>query len=973
MKVTHRISVLVGASALTWVASVNAAAPAAAVSGGAVELSEVIVTGSRVIQNGNDSPTPVTVISTDQLALLRPATIAESLNELPVFAGSVGALSTSGNRNQNAAVNANSGNSLNLRALGLTRTLVLYDGHRVPPTAPDAIVDVDMIPQMLLQRVDVVTGGASAIYGSDAIGGVVNFVTNRKFDGVKVNILGGMAQKHDDEMVDAGVAYGASLFGGRGHWEGSIQYRKDNGVDERFSRDWARKLITIQGAGNAATPYVFVSDTHVTNATFGGRINTGGGTLNGQQFTTGGFLIPFVAGNTAGIAPGVAIQSGGDGAYQTSVLKTPLEMKQLYGRFDFDVSDNLHFYASASAAENYVFVKGAYLSTQNNTTLSVRNAYLLPQYQAQFANPAATFTVGRFFNDVARTSADSRSKQYYLNAGLEGKFGAGYTWDISLTQGSAEQLNRNFSNRNLGRYSAALDAVAVTSANVGPSGLAIGSIACNVTLTNPGAFPGCVPLNIFGNNSANQTTVDYILGTTAVKPKTSMSDVAASLTGAPFHDWAGPVRLALSGEWRKLTYSAASTTSPTDLLNCAALGLRFNCNATTTLWSNPIPSRSEISQTVGEGALEASVPLLEDLPFAKSLDLDAAARYTHYDTSGNATTWKSGVTWNVIDQLTVRASRSRDIRAPNLDELYRVSTIATNGTLFPDRLTNANYTALGSVVLVQNGGNAELVPEKADTTTYGIVYRPTPNLSLAVDAFSITINDVIFNVQGNDPTAQDSCYASGGSSPYCLLQVRPLGFSNTTTANVVTKWIQSPLNFARMKTSGVDLEANWSTSIGTHGLTLRGLTTYQPHIYYFNPGAATLDLAGTSFSGSGYPPTPNWRATMLASLKVTDKVTVGITGKWRSSLGHTPDPTTVVAAPRVPSVAFANLNLSYKTKLGAGDADVFLNVQNLFNRQPPTAAFFGSANSPGSGSVGGFVAGDDPIGRYFTVGVRFGM
>jgi outer membrane receptor protein involved in Fe transport len=171
----------------------------------------------------------------------------------------------------------------------------------------------------------------------------------------------------------------------------------------------------------------------------------------------------------------------------------------------------------------------------------------------------------------------------------------------------------------------------------------------------------------------------------------------------------------------------------------------------------------------------------------------------------------------------------------------------------------------------------------------------------------------------------------------------------------------------------MDFEVNYSTSVAGHALTLRGLATRQPHIYYFNPGAATLDLAGTSFSGSGYPPTARWRATVIASFQPVDSLTVSLTGRWRSSLGHTPDPNSIVAQPRVPSAAFANLNVSNKMKIGRADADLFLNVQNLFNKQPPTASFFGSANSPGSSTTGGFVAGDDPIGRYFTVGLRLNM
>ncbi|HEY2401643.1 MAG TPA: TonB-dependent receptor plug domain-containing protein, partial [Steroidobacteraceae bacterium] len=192
-------------------------------------VAEVLVTGSRVIKNGNDSPTPVTVINVQDMALVHPGTVADQLNDLPQFAGSRGQLTNPGGGAQgtsSAATNP-AANVLNLRNFGYTRTLVLFDGHRLAPTAPDGTVDTNMIPQMLLQRVDVVTGGASAVYGSDAVTGVVNFITDTHFNGVKAEARAGVSYYGDEVTEAGGLAGGTDLFGGRGHIEASIQTQHD--------------------------------------------------------------------------------------------------------------------------------------------------------------------------------------------------------------------------------------------------------------------------------------------------------------------------------------------------------------------------------------------------------------------------------------------------------------------------------------------------------------------------------------------------------------------------------------------------------------------------------------------------------------------------------------------------------------------------------------------------------------------------
>ena len=300
------ISMLTGASVLSMAAVAQAQAPAA--DANAVE--EVVVTGSRVIQNGNNSPTPVTVVSTQQLLQNTPSTVADALYKLPVFA------TTSAQTRAGGAANGNTNaNGLNLRNIGAARTLVLFNGQRVPDG------NVDQLPQMLMSRVDIVTGGASAVYGSDAVAGVVNFIIDKNFNGLKVNGQTGVSKYGDGETWRLGAAWGKSFMDGRLHVEGSVDHFDDPGIPSKLGRQIFRRTYSMQGAGTAAIPFQLITDTRLNNTSFYGKIqasqNAAGGNianapLNDQVFKINGVASPFVHGVAI---PGAAtIESGGDGA-----------------------------------------------------------------------------------------------------------------------------------------------------------------------------------------------------------------------------------------------------------------------------------------------------------------------------------------------------------------------------------------------------------------------------------------------------------------------------------------------------------------------------------------------------------------------------------------------------------------------------------------------------------------------------------
>ncbi len=943
----------------------TAAAPARATAA-EESLEEVVVTGSRV-SNGNSAPTPVTVVSAEQLLAVQPGTISSALTNLPVFANSQTQANGPGGGNGTGA-NASAG-GVNIRNLNPLRVLVLYDGHRVTPVSNNGFTSTDLIPQMLLSRVDVVTGGASAVYGSDAVSGVVNFITDRNFTGLKFKAQGGISQNYDDQIVDVGVAFGTSLFGGRGHFEASLEYLDDEGIFTQLTRHFGKKAYALEPsvpgstapAGSAANPYKLYTDVRLANVSFGGRINSG--PLRGQNFTTNGVLSPFVNGAPTGSAN---FQIGGDGAWWRNVsMQSALRTKQAFTRFDFDITDNVHGYATATGIHNRNQSVRDFTAL-SNVTLSSRNAFLPAAIQSLLpaTGTNSTFTLSKLPEQFGDNELVFLTKQYFMSTGLEGKLGDGYTWETSYAHSESRLNQQNHNNYNNQKLSAALDAV------INP---ATGQPVCYSTLNNPLVNPGCVPLNLFGPTSESPEAIRYIFDSTNAWTRTSLDDLTASISGAPVNSWAGPITMALSAEARRLKMRIRTDSVAGTPADCTLL--RFNCSAATAtraataLRAITTGPRSEVSQTVKELAYEFDMPLLKDQPLAQSLNLNGAVRLTDYNTSGNATTWKAGLSWRLNDSLKLRAARSRDIRAPNLNDLFAAPSIST--FVQTDTLTGATLNGVPN----QQGGNPDLKPEVGNTQTGGFIYEPQwlPGFSVSLDGYDIKISDAIFNLQGTDPAVQRACTASGGTSNYCSLLTRPFPVTNTTTANNITAFRSVPINIASLHTYGADFELNYATSLLGRPFSVRGLMTWQPHLKLVTPGLVDIDVGGAAFSNQqGIGATPALRLTTFASYSPFNNFVTSMTVRWRSKLKWDADPTVVYVDPRVPTFTTVGLNLAYTLEQGKAKSEIYFNVQNLFNaEQPPFANGSNGIQTPGT--QGGRVAIDSAIGRYYTLGVRIGL
>ncbi len=898
---------------------------------------EIVVTGSRVLKNGAASPTPLTTISTQSLALAAPAgTISDALNNLPVFSGSRGQFSNPGSNATGVQGGNGAANVLNLRNLGFYRTLVLFDGHRVPPTLYNSAVDVDIIPEELIDRVDIVTGGVSAVYGSDAVSGVVNYVLNRKFNGFRAHADGGVSQRGDAGNRDIGGAFGTDV-GSRGHFEMSAEHRENDGIlDRAYDRSWDN-LAAIQGAGTAANPYHLATDVRLSTYSFGGLITSGA--LAGRSFNSNGVLSTFDKGSPTGSS---CCQTGGDGAYQDGSMISPSKSTQVFGRFDYDLTDAIHVFVQGAAN----FKRNVSYSGWNQLagiTLGADNAYLAPEYQALLAAAGqSSFKLNEILKDAPRIENVSTTKQYYANAGIEGSLGD-WKWDATYTHGASGLTTRVNNQVNFQRLTAATDAV-VNPAN--------GQIVCHAALTDPSAYAGCVPIDLFGPSATSAQGLSYVLGSTGFHTETIQDSADASISGSPFSTWAGDVNVAVSGEWRRQTFDAQSFGGSSGLVDCT--GLRY-CNATTAIYSSTFPSSGKVAQSVKEAAIEIEVPLVRDVRFIKSLDLNAAGRYTDYSTSGHYATWKVGAVWQVDNDLKFRGTISRDIRAPTLYDLFQ-----------PQTTVYGNFTDVktGTTAFVPsiNVGNPNLTAEVGHTWTAGAVYKPhfLPGTTLTIDYYHTVIDNAITTVQGFNAAIEQACI-SDAASPYCALIQR-------NAAGVVTAYYIAPQNIAKVRTYGIDGEADYSTRLFGRAFSLRGLVNYQPHIYYLQPSVPTIDQGDAGWGQNGLMPSPSVQISGFLDYQLTDALSVDLFEHWRNKFRRSGVEAQIFSDPYVRS--YATTNLTFTIDTGSAwkikDGALYLSVTNLFDAKPPLSGYYSGTTSAGQS----YEFSDDPTGRAFVVGFR---
>jgi iron complex outermembrane receptor protein len=912
----------------------------------------VVVTGSRIPGNDYFSP-PVTFLSIDDLAQTTPSNVPDGLNKLPMFAPAQTSNSTTSGANGRGF--RPNGNFLDLRGLGPNRTLVLEDGRRVPATFYDGTIDANTLPQLLIKRVEIVTGGASAVYGSDAVTGVVNFILDKSFEGIKGVAQAGVSNYGDAKSFRLGVAGGHDLSE-RSHLIWSVEYYDRAAITDQAARPYGNLATSIVGNGTVATPYTLVSNVRRSDGSYGGLVTSG--PFSGLQFADNGSLVPFNPGTPTTTA-GISI--GGDGGLQHNEYLLPvLNTFQAFGRFDYMPGADLNIFLQAGYSQTRSYEANQVVTNSASgypLTIYSGNAFLKPDQQAVLdSTHTGSFTLSRVDDELSRRLAlRYHTGAMSLTAGADGTAFRSFKWDAFYTHGESRTTQAALGNVNAERLYAAIDAVRDP---------ATGSIVCRAALIAPAAYQGCVPFNPFGVHSPSEGAIGYVEGTTSWTARNTLDDFGANLAGTLVEGLAGPIKMALGVEYRMQGLDLGTTVPD---LNFNSQYLRVGGPTGTTVpagnlkWQKETQSTTNGSNSVYEGDLELTIPIARNLPLMQQVSVDGAYRYTNYSTSGAASTWKLGLEWQVIDELDLRASRSRDIRAPTLYDLFQ-RPLTTNSGL-NDTLTSSS----GTVNTVQVG-NTALKPEVANNTSAGFVYTPSwlAGFRLSADYFHVGLDNAIAVIQGSTPTVQNACLASGGTSPLCALTVRPFPLSNTTPANFPTLVYAVKLNIARTYSEGVDLEADYhddlASSFGWVGtLDFRLLWTHQPVFKTQSlPGVLVTDAAGTA-------QTPTDRIALTAGY-AWDGFSLNILERFQSSFRQSSSATLVYNIPNVRPYYQTDLDVAYDFQADNYPLTGFLAISNLFNTQGGLYQVPAYTGSPGMNYPIG--PGADLIGRYFTIGLR---
>lgn len=809
---------------LPFQANAQSAAPQSSDSPAAADSGpEITVTGSRIRQDGYDAPVPVSVVGPEELAAQRPASIGDFLNTLPsVTAGGLSSVSGSGNISAGTA----GINTVNLRGLGAGRTLVLIDGHRSPPSTNNGLVDLNTIPQDLIQRVEVVTGGASAQYGSDAIGGVVNFILDTKFSGLKMGADAGVSTYGDAENYRYSASAGLHLLDDRLHILLNGSYFRQVGVDS-IDRPWAHQgAFTYQNpnyaAGNGQPQYIVGRNGIGTTYLPYGLINSGPlrGTYFLQPGVTGNFNYGVSNATSAPYIVGGDYKLSNEGVEGANSLLPDEQRASAFGRVAFDVTPDVTLFGQFSW--NRYNGTGYYGALPNSATILSDNAYLqslYPQVAAQVqANNLSSVSLSTYNTGLPYIGSDATRNVYRYLVGAQGKFdaiGRSWSWDVSYQKGIVKTIERAINAYNTSRLALATDAV-----------YSNGQIVCRSTLTAP--TNGCVPINRLGTTPPSAAALAYIYGPQQpVRYQTIKQDnVAANVNGELFDLPGGTAAIAIGAEWRK---DQVSGDVGSTALNSYAAG---NFRAT----------QGEI--TVKEGYLEVALPIL------KSLNLDAAGRVTDYSTSGTVGTWKFGGSFSPVDGVKFRTSYSHDIRAPNISELFAPqSTGAFVATLPANSPSPGNVTTQRTVI-----GNTNLDPERANTFTAGVVLTPraVSGLSLSVDYYDIKIKDAI-----SAPGAQsvvDFCYA--GYSQFCSSLV----YNGSQLVTI----LQQPQNYASQHLKGIDFEASYRVPMSSISSKLPGEFRISAAVTHYitnklDNGVQVVDYAGMIQDATfGNGSSPKW-------------------------------------------------------------------------------------------------------------------
>lgn len=793
---------------------------------------EIVVTSSRIRRAEETFSNPVLAISGDSIQQSGMTSLGSYLKETPALVGSQDA-------NDNAGSNADIGTTglslLDLRNLGVQRTLVLVDGRRHVAALPGtAAVDVDTIPLALIERVEIQTGGASAIYGADGVSGVVNFIMKRDFEGIDVRAQFGRSGHGDaDSRLFSAVA-GLNFHEGRGNFTLALEHSQDDRLPSR-RRSYAssdREYLVFNPFDRSDDPNLYdripLRDVRYWDSS-----------TNGAIFIDDDYIADFDGDGTpwdigtipsdGGFAPISPIfAQGGDG---TPLARYAGDLLPELQRFTANFFANYEISPAAKVFGEIKYSRSDSFSEAQPTfdfflQIEPDNPYIPANIAAAAAGQPIYMSRDHFDLGVRNEDVERETVRGVL--GIGGDITDNIRYEASYVYGETEVKNYAGNNRYSDRFVAALDAVVdpdtgniVCRSNLDPS-----AEPSNLSMTydplpgtwagsfTPGPNSGCVPLNLFGEGSPSQAAIDWIMLESLSTSKITQEVVQAFVAGDT-GDWfelpAGPLGFAFGVEWRE---ERSDSVPPLE----DQLGLTFG--------NILLPSEGEYD--VKEVFAEISVPLLANRPFAEVLSIDGAVRLSDYSTIGNATTWKIGAIWSPIQSIALRGTIAEATRAPNIGELFdpggqdfeiiadpcdinrldegsstraaNCAALLTSLGVDPSTYIDPSQASIGGVSL----GNPDLEEEIAETTTIGVVFRPTfaPSLAISIDWYDVELTNAI-SVATAEEAAQICVDSPSLDNDFCGLITRAPG------TGAITSFVQQPVNVANFRTEGYDFTVNY--------------------------------------------------------------------------------------------------------------------------------------------------------------------
>jgi iron complex outermembrane receptor protein len=977
-----RLALLTGATAAAVLAAPAAMAQdqSGEADTGEQNLQEVVVTGSRIVSPNLDSPSPVQTITSEQIEGTGTVNVQDILLKNPTMG------TPTISRTNSAFQTASSGvATVDLRNLGVERTLTLIDGRRFVSGLPgSAAVDYNTIPTQFIERVDVLTGGASAVYGSDAVAGVVNIILKKNFEGIAFDGQYGASAENDNQETQVGLTFGTSTDDDRGNIMAHVGYTKQGGV---YSRDRSRSAIdqVSTGAGVTGDPAELFDITRPFYSSFApqGRFFTGGGAPGGITYDASGNVIPWDTNGTTTAATGF-----NRSAFRT--IAVPVERYLFAGRGSFNFTENhaAFFegtYASTNASSNIEpFGLGAediYPATGGqvpvefdvNGTL-VRNP-IVPDAVFSTATDddgdgLRDFYFTKRLSGFGPRTSDARRDTFRVVGGLEGSFANdNWRYETFYAFGQTKEAQTSSGQVNVLNFRNALEAIADVD-DVDNDG----DVAEAICRDPNARLQGCVPVNVFGYDSFTPAAVDYIEAPGSLATFTSQRLIGANLTGSLFEMPAGPLAVAVGVEYREET-----SESEFDPLTQAGL------NA-----GNAIPpTRGEFD--VREAYLEASVPILSEVPFADQLTLRAAVRASDYSTVGNTLSWNGGFEWSPIPSLRFRVIRALSTRAPNIGELFSppsqtfptgvqdpcvgVTATSADPTSIACRGAPgvaANIAANGAFELTQadfqgisgfDRGNPNLEEEEGNSWTVGAVIQPKDipvleDFDFSVDYFRIDIENAITLRDRNFILSQ--CYG-GGDASLCQFVTRrpnPIGPNNAGSIEFLDADIT---NTGGEFAEGVDLTMGYTRALGAGNFAARlsythVLDHYQIPLdggdrdYLANEVGDSEDRAYLTLQYSQGKFGATLQTTYLSEADLDDQFLAAF-DLPRGSVG-------------IPSATYVDAQVTFSP---TDQYEVFVGANNLLDEDPPLLISGLPGNVTGTETDAGTY---DAIGRRWYAGVR---